>query len=105
MLRLMIGCIVGLATAITVGWVGGQALVNARLFSEDKPVSVVVPAPTPLPAPMVDIPAVPSPAGVPDEPPLGASIEPRTKTTAAATPSKKREAPRKRRPARRDDEE
>ena len=101
MLRLMIGCIVGLATAVTVGWVGGQALVDARLFSGNKPVSVVVSPP----APLVDVPAVPSPAGVPDEPPLGTSIEPPTKTTAAATPSKKREAPRKRRPARGDDEE
>jgi hypothetical protein len=105
MLRLMIGCVVGLATALTVGWVGGQALVDARLFSGNRPLSVVVPPPAPLPAPLIDIPSVPSPAGVPDDPPLGTSIEPRAKTTAAATPSKKREAPRKRRPARRDDEE
>ena len=105
MLRLVIGCIVGLATAVAVGWVGGQALVEARLFSGNKPATVVVPPAAPPPGPMVDIPAVPSPPGVPDEPPVGSSIEPRTNTTATATPSRKREAPRKRRPARRDDEE
>ena len=68
MLRLLIGCIVGLTTALTIGWVGGQALVAAKPFSSNRPVSVLVRPPASQPAPMVDIPVVPSPAGVPDEP-------------------------------------
>ena len=105
MLRLLIGCIVGLTTALTIGWVGGQALVAAKPFSSNRPVSVLVRPPASQPAPMVDIPVVPSPAGVPDEPAPGTSMEAQPKATTIATPSNKRETPRKRRPARRDDDE